>query len=323
MRKKQIFNKLDFSKIEEVDNLKIDVIKKEIKNNLLLKNGNIDPSISNYDLIVKKDLLNLIKNIKYHSNFLPNDEKLKPRIKCILNDIKSYQICRCGEKITKLNKSSLSVNVFNLYCSQKCSNRYTNYEKSSEFYKKVSINIVKTRRKNNSYIPTDSFKYYLRNKENYDNFKKICKEKYGVENPGVLGAYSSKSAEKYIRSYISENNIDENKCYFKGGGINNKEYFKCVIIDDKKRYMSYDLVVIDDNNKILLVLEYNGPWHYKLDDIKLDENGPATPYKKSKTKLETYNFDLLKLNTIFVECKNILIYWEKIKKLENYDGEKL
>ena len=87
--------------------------------------------------------------------------------------------------------------------------------------------------------------------------------------------------------------------------------------------MSYDLVVFDDNNKILLVLEYNGPWHYKLDDVNLDENGPATQYEKSKSKLETYNFDLLKLNTIFVECKNILIYWEKIKKLENYDGEKL
>lgn len=323
MRKKQIFNKLDFSKIEETNNLKIDIIKKEIIDKILLKNGNIDPSISNYDIIVKRNLLNLIKNIKYLSNFLPNDEKIKNRIKCILNDIKSYQICRCGEEITKFNKSSLTSNIFNLYCSQKCSNRYTNYEKGSEFYKKVSINIVKTRRENNSYIPTDSFRYYLRNKENYENFKKVCKNKYGVENPGVLGAYSSKSAEKYIRSYINENNIDENRCYFKGGGINNKEYFKCIIIDGKKIYMSYDLVVVDDNNKIILVLEYNGPWHYKIDDINMDANGPATPYKKSKSKLETYNFDLLKLNTIFVECKNILIYWEKIRKLENYDGEKL
>ena len=64
MRKKQIFNKLDFSKIEDVNNLKIDFIKKEIIDNILLKNGNIDPSISNYDIVVKKGLINLIKNIK-------------------------------------------------------------------------------------------------------------------------------------------------------------------------------------------------------------------------------------------------------------------
>ena len=43
----------------------------------------------------------------------------------------------------------------------------------------------------------------------------------------------------------------------------------------------------------------------------------------NKSILIFYNFDLLKLNTIFVECKNILIYWEKIRKLENYDGKKL
>ena len=61
--------------------------------------------------------------------------------------------------------------------------------------------------------------------------------------------------------------------------------------------------------------------YYKLEDVNSDENGPATPYNESKSKLETYN--LLKLNTIFVECKNILIYWEKSKKLEKYDGKKL
>jgi len=320
MRKKQIFNKLDFSKVEEVNNIEIDILKKEIYDNILLKNGNINPSVSNYDILIKKDLINLIRNIKYYSNFLPNDEKIKNRLKCILNGIKNYEKCRCGEIIVKFNKSSLTDNVFNLYCSQKCSNRYTNYERGYEFYKKVSIDVVKTRRKNKSYIPSDSFKYYLKDKKNYDNFKNKCKNKYGVENPGVLGAYSSKAAEKYIRSYIFENKIDENKCYFKGGGINNKEYFKCISIDGVKKYMSYDLVVFDDN-KIILALEYNGPWHYKLEDVNSDENGPATPYNESKSKLETYN--LLKLNTIFVECKNILIYWEKSKKLEKYDGKKL
>ena len=42
---------------------------------------------------------------------------------------------------------------------------------------------------------------------NYNKFKQSCFKKYGVYNPGVLGAYSSKSAELYIRNYIIFQNL--------------------------------------------------------------------------------------------------------------------
>ena len=70
-------------------------------------------------------------------------------------------------------------------------------------------------------------------------------------------------------------------------------------------------------------MEYNGPWHYKEFDVNINPKSLATPYPMSKKKKETYNFDILKLNTIFVKCKNIKIYWEKEKKIEKYDGIKI
>lgn len=311
---KQIFNKLSFENIKENNNIDISLLKDQIILNIF-SNGRIKPNFSNIDFIIKNNFMDLISNIKYYTSFLDEKVELKFRIFCILNNINSYPICECGEIITKFNKS------FNLYCSQSCSNKFTNYKKSKDFYLEVSKKIVETRRNNNSYKPCEAFRNYLKDPNNYNNFKNKCFEKYGIYNPGVLGAYSSKSAEKFIKNYIKENNIVENRCYFKGGGINGKEYFKSISLNGKKIYMSYDLVVLDDNNKIELVLEYNGPWHYKYDDIVDDKFSPATPYINSKTKIDTYNFDILKLNTIFVECKNIFIYWEKEKKIEKYDGK--
>lgn len=69
-----------------------------------------------------------------------------------------------------------------------------------------------------------------------------------------------------------------------------------------------------------MVLEYNGPWHYKKLDVDMDPDSPATPYPNSKSKIETYNFDILKLNLIFDRCSDVRIFWEKDKKLEIYNG---
>ena len=144
-------------------------------------------------------------------------------------------------------------------------------------------------------------------------------------NPGVLGAYSSKSAEKYIREFIKENNIRENCCYFKNGGISGREYFLNLFDEkiDKYIYLSYDLVVIDEFRNIILALEYNGPWHYRKCDVDIDPNGPSTPYIKSRSKIESYSFDILKLNLIFEKCKNVKIYLEREKIIEEYDGTRI
>ena len=317
-RPKQVFKKLKFENIKKSLSLKIEDVKYGIINRIL-SNNRINPSSSSEDYIIKNDLMNLIENIKGYSDFLPTDSPLKVRVYCILNNISEYPKCKCGKEIKKFNKS------FNLYCSQSCSNKYSCLKRGKEFYREIAEKIVSTRTKNGTYIPCDNFKNYLKDKNNLNSFKMKCKEKYGVENPGVLGAYSSKSAEKYIRDFIVENKIDEGKCYFKNGGISGKEYYMNLFNEIKNKfiYLSYDLVVINDNKDIILVLEYNGPWHYKKKEVDLDPNSPATPYEKSKSKIETYNFDILKLNLIFEKCKNINIFWEKERKLEIYDGYKL
>jgi hypothetical protein len=113
-------------------------------------------------------------------------------------------------------------------------------------------------------------------------------------------------------------------CYFKGGGINQTEYFQMVFdpTQNKHVYFSYDLVVFKDENleEFDLVLEYNGSFHHTKIEVEKDPNSPAHPYKsKVASKLETYNKDKLKLDHIRAKCKNILIYWEKTKKLQSYE----
>lgn len=317
-KEKQVYKKVDFSKIESVENITLFELKKYISENIFI-NNRINPSFSNYNFIIKRDLIKYLSNIKYHTSFLNDSEKLKIRIYCILNDIQEYPKCLCGNIIEKF------INNFNKFCTQSCANRFSNYQRESSFYKEVGRKIVKTRRLNNSYIPTDNFKNYLKDKNNYDKFKETCFIKYGVYNPGVLGAYSSKSAEKYIRNYIKDNNINEEMCYFKNGGVSGREYFLNIYNDNLHKYMyvSYDLVVIDVNKNIIEVLEYNGPWHYRKYQVDEEPFSNSTPYPKSKTKIETYNYDILKLNTIFEKCKNIKIYWEDDKKEERYNGSEL
>ena len=90
---------------------------------------------------------------------------------------------------------------------------------------------------------------------------------------------------------------------------------------NKLVYFSYDLIVFDEFLKeINLILEYNGPWHYSKDEVKKDPNSPSHPYKKNITsKKQVYEKDLFKLNYIKRKCSNILIYWEKDKKLQKYE----
>lgn len=266
-------------------------------------------------------LYQLISSLIYYTRFLTKTYQINLRFYCIEHNIIDYPICKCGKKIIKVTKNS----KFNDYCSQSCANRYSNYDKSiytEEMYKKI----WKTRKKNGN------DKFSSKHKENLSNshksektinkFKKTCIEKYGVENPGVLGAYYSKAANKFIKTFIKNNDIDENKCYYYGGGISGKEYFQMIYDNNKQKnvYFSYDLIVFDENENISLVLEYNGPWHYSREEIIIDPNGKGVPYKTNNmSKKEIYYNDKLKLEHMYLKCKNILIYWEKTKLLQRYE----
>jgi len=249
----------------------------------------------------EKFLYELMCSLLYYTSFIKENKFLLGlRIYCLEERILEYPICECGKRITKIWNHL----KFNKYCSQSCANKYTNPLKENVYGKEMSEKIWGTRRKNGNGKLSDDHKTKLslihKSKETKEKMKNSCLNKYGFENPGVLGAYYSKSAEKYIRNFILENNIDEKRCYFKNGGKNNKEYFQMIFNKEKNRYVyfSYDLIVLDENDNIKLVLEYNGPWHYTKEEIHKDPNGPATPYKTNKlTKKDTYERDKAKIES--------------------------
>jgi hypothetical protein len=307
----------------EIKEIKIEnVISKEeiLKNKDLFFAKNGKPIVVYSKWKNNKVLNELLSSLLFYTSFIKEDKFLLGlRIHCVENNINEYPTCKCGNTIIKIWNNL----KFNKFCCQSCANKYTNYEKEGVYGEEMSKRIWNTRRKNGKGLLTTEHKRKLsiahKTKETKDKFKKTCLAKYGVENPGVLGAYFSKAGEKYIKQFIKDNNINESDCYFKNGGKNGNEYFQMIYDEDKKKqaYFSYDFVVLKEN-KIELVLEYNGPWHYTEKDILIDPNGPATPYKNNKlTKKETYLKDKLKLN--YIDCDNILIFWEQTNKLEKYE----
>ena len=316
------FNK----KKEEISLLNIVDLKDIVIKKFFSKNGRLSP---NYRKKFFIDSIgeNTYENIFYYSNFLKINSSFKERIYCIINNIYSYKICECGNEIKKFqNLKGFSDWKYTNYCSQSCANKFTNYKRDSEFYKNVSKKIVHTRKGKNNYILTDEMNIALwtnsaREKRNNTNIKK-----YGVKNPGVLGAYSSKVATQFIKNFLKENNISEDRCFYKNKETNKNEFYQMIEIGEIKKYISYDLVVFSDiksaedknKNNIDLILEYNGPWHYKEEEIVGKELEKANPYKNSPTKIEVFNNDTIKLNHMKLYTKEILIYWEKDKKIETY-----
>lgn len=144
---------------------------------------------------------------------------------------------------------------------------------------------------------------------------KTCKERYGVENPGVLGAFSSRAATDFIKRFLAFMEIDEDRCMFKAEG--KREFYQNIVVSwsDKQRYVSYDLVVFRthegcvraDMSDIELVLEYQGPWHYRPWEV-MDERQPATPYPNSLTKAQILEIDDRK-RYAFDGSIIYLLYW--------------
>lgn len=137
-------------------------------------------------------------------------------------------------------------------------------------------------------------------------------QRYGANVSANISPRFSKAAYNFITEYIQKHNISETKCYFLKGGRTGTEYYQH--IDGK--FICYDLVVLDDEGNIDLIFEFNGPWHYREEDVRADPDSPATPFKKSKTKLESYKHDMFKINHAKSISKNVLVYWMDTKKTD-------
>ena len=139
-------------------------------------------------------------------------------------------------------------------------------------------------------------------------------KKYGVSCAMKLPEVAQKSVETRIKnnSFCRTNHsiecVDFIKEYIKN---KNYELSQCAFSDKendlyewgynyKGRWILYDLVVFEDGfrgnkDKIIEILEYHGPFHYKENDVleRGDEN--AYPWKSKKTTIqESYEIDKLK-----------------------------
>jgi len=140
--------------------------------------------------------------------------------------------------------------------------------------------------------------------------------RYNTSNTLGIQPKFSKMAYNYIKEYIKQNNINESCCYYARGGINNREY---VYFDaEKQKHIMYDFVVINpDTKKIELILEYNGPFHWTLNDVLRDPNSLSTWFKtNSITKLESYNHDQYKLDIAKKISKKVIVYWLRNNYIE-------
>lgn len=301
--------------------------------NLYIKNGKLNCCISRQSFL--KTRPELIRNLQILDNILPHlkNKRISEKLYCLYNNISEFPTCLCGNIVTRF-EGNLKNGFYGKYCSKSCSNRYTNLL-HPERYKQETFQKIRMKRiENGSYFPSVKSRKKMSVSAKSDSVKKkkeeTCLKRYGVKNAGVLGAYSSKEATNFIKNFINENNISENRCYFHSGGVNSKEFYQMVYSQENKKYiyMSYDLVIFKtaeaakqkDLSQIELVLEYNGPWHYTETEVMLIGYQKATPYKKSKTVREAYEFDRLKEDHMNQYTNNYIIHWwylSKLKKLSN------
>lgn len=116
------------------------------------------------------------------------------------------------------------------------------------------------------------------------------------KNNNYIKSTSSEEARNYIRAYIKEKNYKLNQCAYSDIKNSLYEWGYCY----KGRWILYDLVVFEegfrgDKNKIIEILEYHGPFHYKEIDVAERGDAKATPWAKSNTTIkESYEIDKLK-----------------------------
>jgi len=330
-------SKFDFTKIIPTENHSYKKVKQLLIKNKIIVNNTLNKNIQRMSFIHNKQLIPIYESVYYHTNvvgILPL-ASIKERLYWLYNNINTYPTCRqCNIKLSKVRNNFTSDYLYGKFCSFKCNRLYNN--PLNKYDSKQRHAIVKRGWISRSHIFSENHKLKMSiaaNKESVKLKKKITNlKRYGVENPGVLGAYHSKTATKYILNFLEKNNINVNRCFYHDKNNNKVEFFQMIYLDDlkKQKYFSYDLIVFRsieayknrDLKNIELVLEYNGPWHYTLNEVIGYEHELSTPYKNNtnrNTKLQVYNYDIIKLNHMLQFTSNIKIFWEKINKLENYE----
>lgn len=271
--------------------------------------------------VQKYDLIPLIKSIMYYTQDL--NISFVERVYRVYYDNYENNMCiNCKTHVVNFDTFTVG---FNKFCSFSCNAIYnkpiTKLTEESRLQRSQKLSQARLGKKF-----TEEWKKNLKIAASNPITKKkkqdTCKKLYGTENPGVMGAYSSKSATAFIKDYLAANNIDAECCMFKDSN-GSKEFWQMVFVPmlDKHKYMSYDLVIFDspesklakDITKIVTVMEYNGPWHYTKDDIIGREEEPATPYQGNRfTKQQVYEMDDRKIKHILEKgARQVLIVWQK------------
>src|SRR5271165_5562047 len=153
--------------------------------------------------------------------------------------------------------------------------------------------------------------YPGKSKKIRDKTKKTNLEKYGFECPmqnkeisakatatkiergGFTKSNSSLEATIYIREYIKTRGYDISQCAY---ADEENDLHEWGIYKDG-RWMLYDLVVFEigfrgNKDKIIEIMEYNGPFHYTEGDVERRGNEKASPWKSNNlTITESYNID--------------------------------
>jgi hypothetical protein len=117
-----------------------------------------------------------------------------------------------------------------------------------------------------------------------------------IENNTFCKTNHSIECRDFIRTYIKEKNYKLNQCAFSDKENNLYEWGNYY----SGRWILYDLVVFEEGfrgnkDKIIEILEYHGPFHYKENDVKERGDEKAYPWKDKKMTIkESYEIDKLK-----------------------------
>lgn len=150
------------------------------------------------------------------------------------------------------------------------------------------------------------FEYPMQNKEISD---KTIKTK--IETGAFSKSNSSNESAKYIRQYILDNRYSLDQVAY--ADYDNGLFEWGYNIEGK--WMLFDLVVFEngkrgDINSIIEILEFQGPFHYTIDDVNNRGNEKAVPYKTNNMTIsESYLLDLQKKIFAEAHAKKFTQYW--------------
>jgi hypothetical protein len=322
-------DRIDLSKIIPLQSMDRATMLDVFKTHIINDKGKINKSIQLEVFIKKRNLFEFLSNIMYCTRFLKEDAKMIERLFCFYHSITAYNTChRCSNPSTNFNKN-FSDGYYSKFCSRKCNRLYNSpFKNMSAKSLKIMYN-KRGRLRRGTKFP-EAWKNKLKAAASLDSVKskkkQTCLKRYGVENPGVLGAFYSTSARRYIKKFLKERNIPIEYCLYHDPKNNKKEFFQMIFVQSlgKYRYFSYDLAVFEnetavqqcDLGKLKLILEYNGPWHYKKEEVIGHEEEKALPYKSNtKTKKEVFMMDIVKIKHAIEHAKEVWIYWYKTKEL--------